>query len=120
MTIRRAPESFPGRCRRVEHNGVVYVVMTAQDKSVGIAGQTQQCLDGVDALLAEAETDKSKLLTATIYLADMAMKPAMEAVWLAWADRENPCARVCVGAPLSIQADPTNPLLIEIAASAAI
>ncbi|NKB55194.1 MAG: RidA family protein [Alphaproteobacteria bacterium] len=119
MEIKRGPESFPGRTRRVEYNGLVHVVMSAPDGTGSMAGQTQRCLDGVDALLAEAGTDKSRLVTATIYLSDMARKSEMNDVWVAWADRDNPCARVCVGATF----EPRNPpeeLLIEIAISAAI
>lgn len=120
MKIKRKAESYPGRTRRVEYGGLVHCVMTAQDKSVGMAGQTQLCLDGIDALLAEAGSDKSKLVTATVYIADMNMKAEMNDVWVAWADRDNPCARVCVGAGLSVQEDPAKPLLVEIYVSAAI
>lgn len=120
MTIKRGPESYPGRTRRVEHNGLVYCVMTAPDKSVSIRGQTEQCLAGIDALLVEAGTDKSKLVTATVYVSDMALKDEMNDVWVAWSDRDNPCARVCVGAELTHQDDPSKPLLVEIAVSAAI
>ena len=120
MTIRRGPESYPGRTRRVEYGGLVHCVMTASDKSASIQGQTEQCLAGIDVLLAEAGTDKSKLVTATVYVADMALKDEMNDVWVAWSDRHNPCARVCVGAELTHQADPSQPLLVEIAVSAAI
>jgi len=120
MKIERKAESYPGRTRRVAYGGLVHCVMTAPDKSATMAGQTQQCLDGIDALLAEAGSDKSKLVTATVYIADMTMKSDMNDVWVAWADRDNPCARVCVGAGLSVQEDPAKPLLVEIAVSAAV
>ena len=120
MNIKRQAESYPGRTRRVEYGGLVHCVMTPPDKSVSMAGQTRQCLERIDALLAEAGTDKSKLVTATVYIADMNMKTEMNDVWVAWADRDNPCARVCVGAGLSVQDDPAKPLLVEIAVSAAV
>lgn len=120
MTIKRGPESFPGRTRRVEYNGLVHCVMTAPDKTVSMAGQTKQCLDGIDVLLGEAGTDKSKLVTATVYLADMALKSEMNDVWVAWADRDNPCARVCVGVTFEPRSDAAEILLVEIAVSAAI
>lgn len=120
MTIKRGPESFPGRTRRVEYNGLVHCVMTAPDKTVSMAGQTRQCLDGIDMLLREAGTDKSKLVTATVYLADMALKSQMNDVWVAWADRDNPCARVCVGVTFEPRSDALETLLVEIAVSAAI
>ncbi len=50
----------------------------------------------------------------------MALKDEMNDVWVAWADRDNPCARVCVGVELTHQADPSQPHLVEIAVSAAI
>ncbi|HJP34797.1 MAG TPA: RidA family protein [Gammaproteobacteria bacterium] len=120
MTIKRGPESYLGRTRRVEYGGLVHLVMSAEDKSVSIGGQTEECLAKIDALLAEAGTDKSRLVTATIYVADMALKDEMNDVWVAWADRDNPCARVCVGVELTHQADPSQPHLVEIAVSAAI
>ena len=120
MIIKRKPESYPGRTRRVEYGGLVHCVMTAPDKSVSMAGQTRQCLDGIDALLTEAGSDKSRLVTATVYIADITVKAEMNDIWVAWADRDNPCARVCVGAGLSVQEDPSKPLLVEIAVSAAI
>ena len=53
MTIKRGPESYPGRTRTVQHNGLTYVVVSAPDKTDTMAGQTQQCLDWIDEFLAE-------------------------------------------------------------------
>ena len=119
MTIKRGPESYPGRTRTVEHNGLIHIVVSAPDKSDTMAGQTRQCLDWIDEILAEASTDKSKLVTATVYLADMARKSEMNDAWVAWADRDNPCARVCVGATFEPR-DPPEELLVEMAVSVAI
>ena len=55
--------------------------------------QTKDVLASIDRLLAEAGTDKSKLLQATIWLADMRDFAAMNAVWDAWVDTANPPAR---------------------------
>ena len=69
----------------VEHNGVVYVSgNTADDNSVDIREQTAQILKKIDGYLAQAGTDKSKLLSATVYVADMSQKPMMNEVWQAW------------------------------------
>lgn len=119
MEIKRGPESYPGRTRTVQHGGLVHVVMSAPDKTDDMAGQTRQCLDGIDAFLADAGTDKSKLVTATVYLSDMARKSEMNDVWVAWSDRDNPCARVCVGVTFEPR-DPPEELLVEIAVSAAV
>ena len=78
VSIRRGPESFPGRTRRVDYGGLVHCVMSAPDKTDTMAGQTRQCLDGLDLLLAEAGSEKSKLVTATVYLSDMALKSEMK------------------------------------------
>ena len=120
VSIRRGPESFPGRTRRVQYGGLVHCVMSAPDKTDTMAGQTRQCLDGLDLLLAEAGSEKSKLVTATVYLSDMALKSQMNDVWVAWADPANPCARVCIGVTFEPRADPEEQLLVEIAVSAAI
>ncbi|MBI5271011.1 MAG: RidA family protein [Burkholderiales bacterium] len=67
------------------HQGVVYLAgQIAEDGSHDIAGQTRQVLGAIDALLARAGSDKSKILRAQIYLADLAEFDAMNTVWEAW------------------------------------
>jgi enamine deaminase RidA (YjgF/YER057c/UK114 family) len=67
------------------HNGVCYLAgQVAEDGSQDIGGQTRQVLAMVDALLARAGTDKTKILRVQIYLADLAEFPGMNAVWDAW------------------------------------
>ncbi len=67
------------------HNGVCYLAgQVAADGSADISGQTQQVLAAIDALLARAGTDKSKLLRVEIFITDLADFPAMNAVWEAW------------------------------------
>ena len=67
------------------HNGVAYLAgQVAEDASADIAGQTRQVLAAVDALLARAGTDKTHILRAQIFLADLADFDAMNAVWEAW------------------------------------
>jgi enamine deaminase RidA (YjgF/YER057c/UK114 family) len=56
----------------------------AEDASQDIGGQTRQVLAAIDALLARAGSDKSKILMAQIFLADLADFPAMNAAWDAW------------------------------------
>jgi enamine deaminase RidA (YjgF/YER057c/UK114 family) len=101
--------------RVVEHNGTVYVAgTTAEDRSVGMRQQTEQVLARIDALLAKCGTDKSKLLSATVYISDMKQKAAMNEAWLAWIDRGNPPTRACVAVELG-----TPETLVEIAVTAA-
>ena len=83
--------------RVVEYNGVVYVAgLTADDRSLGMKAQTEQVLAKIDGYLAKAGTDKSKLLTAMIYITDMSQKPAMNEAWNAWIDPDNKSTRACV------------------------
>ena len=113
MTITRHPLN-QHMSASVEHNGVVYLCgFTAHDKSARMHEQAQQVLERIDAALAEAGTDKSKLLTATIYLTDLSYKPVVNEVWEAWIDANDKPTRATVGAMLDGGA------LIEIVVSAA-
>ena len=96
MTIKRYPGKAFGRSKSVEHNGIVYTVVTAPDVSADLKGQTQQALEQLDANLAEAGTDKSCLLSVTIYITDMSKKPVLNAVWDAWIGAGNWPQRACV------------------------
>ncbi len=67
------------------HNGVVYLAgQVADDTSQDMAGQTRQVLAAIDRLLAEAGSDKSRLLQVTIFITDMTEFAAMNAVWDQW------------------------------------
>lgn len=67
------------------HNGVCYLAgQVANDGSADITGQTRQVLGAVEALLARAGTDKTRILRVQIYLADLADFGDMNAVWDAW------------------------------------
>ena len=67
------------------HNGVAYLAgQVAGDAAQDIRGQTRQVLAAIDALLARAGSDKSKILRAQIFLADLTDFAAMNAVWEAW------------------------------------
>ncbi len=73
----------------------------ADDPSADISGQTRQVLAQIDHLLAEAGTDKTRLLSATIYLPDMRDFPAVNAVWEPWIAPGNAPARATIAAPLA-------------------
>ncbi len=113
LPITRFPGSAPGRSSIVVHNGLVFTVATADTYELDMAKQTREALANLDKQLAAAGTDKSRLLQTTIFLADMARKPEMNAVWLEWVDHDNAPQRACVGAELE-EGD-----LIEIIAIAA-
>ena len=85
----------------VVHGGVVYLAGQVPDDATGDAeAQTADVLRQVDALLAEAGTDKTRLLSATVVLRDIRNAPAMNRAWDAWLDPAHKPARMTVQAPL--------------------
>jgi enamine deaminase RidA (YjgF/YER057c/UK114 family) len=100
MTIRRLqPE---GRLAgAVVHGKLVYLAgQVAEDPSLDTEGQTEDVLRQIDALLAEAGTDKSRLLSCQIFLADIRDVADMNLAWDRWLDATNPPARATVEAKL--------------------
>ena len=99
--IKRFPGTVPTRSRAVAHNGIVYAVATAKNKSAPLYEQTKDALAQIDATLAEAGTSKSRILRATVYITDMSRKPEMDRAWDEWVDRANPPQRACIGVALA-------------------
>ena len=85
----------------VVHNGTVYLVEVPANLDADISAQTENLLGSIERLLAQAGSDKSRLLMATIYLADMADYDAMNAVWDAWLPEGSAPARACLQARLA-------------------
>jgi enamine deaminase RidA (YjgF/YER057c/UK114 family) len=84
------------------HNGVAYLAgQVPEDASQDIQGQTTQVLAAIDALLARAGSDKSRILMAQIYLADLADFPGMNQAWDAWVAPGNAPPRATVQAALA-------------------
>ncbi|WP_434620686.1 RidA family protein [Azospirillum sp. B2RO_4] len=113
MTIQRFHPT-PRLCDMVIHKDTVYLAGQIASEDMGdgsttVEAQTRDVLRQIDALLAEAGTSKSSILTATVYLADIATFAEMNAAWDAWVDKANPPARATVEAKL---ADPS--ILVEI------
>lgn len=87
------------------HNNTIYLAgQVAEDTSLDITGQTHQVLAAIDKLLAEAGSDKSKILSSTIYIANMVDFPAMNAVWDAWVMQGSTPPRATVEATLANRA----------------
>lgn len=83
----------------VMHGNVVYLAGQVGDSHTdSIADQTQQALNAIDGHLATAGTDKTKLLTATIWLADIRNFEEMNAVWDAWTAPDCAPSRACIEA----------------------
>ena len=86
----------------VVHGDTVYLAgQVADDTSVGVAGQTAQILAKIDARLEEAGTDKSKLLSANLWISDMRHFNEMNKLWDAWISPGNAPCRACVEATLA-------------------
>jgi enamine deaminase RidA (YjgF/YER057c/UK114 family) len=102
--------------RAVVHGDTVYLAGLTADKTAGqsVAAQTQEILAGIDALLAKAGTDKSKLLQATIWLQDIRTVDEMNKVWDAWVPPNCASARACIEARLQSPAK-----MVEIRVTAA-
>jgi enamine deaminase RidA (YjgF/YER057c/UK114 family) len=101
MNIKRL-HAGPRMSQGVIHNSVVYLAgQVAKDGDKDVADQTRQVLAAIDALLAEAGSDKTRILTATIYLADMADFPTMNGIWDAWVSAGSTPARATVEASLA-------------------
>jgi len=97
------------------HNGTVYLAgQVASDTTQDILGQTREVLGHIDRLLAEAGSDKSRIISTQIYITDMANFPAMNTVWEAWVVPGHTPPRATVEAKL---ADPAG--LVEIVVVAA-
>lgn len=112
MEIKRL-HTGPRMSQVVVHGGTVYTAgQVAEGKTV--TEQTETILANIDALLAEAGTDKSKLISATIWITDMKAFAEMNAVWDAWVLEVHTPARACVEAALA-----REDLLVEIAVIAA-
>jgi enamine deaminase RidA (YjgF/YER057c/UK114 family) len=101
MTIQRF-ENGTRFCRVLRHNGTVYVAgMTADDTSGDVVAQTRDTLAKIDHYLSMAGSEKSKLLTAVIWLRDIADFERMNSVWDGWIDRSAMPVRATVEARLA-------------------
>lgn len=87
----------------VVHNGIAYLSGFTAEPPEGkdVAQQTRETLATIDAYLARAGSDRTRLLTARIWLADIADFDAMNREWLAWLGDGPRPVRACVGAPLA-------------------
>jgi enamine deaminase RidA (YjgF/YER057c/UK114 family) len=94
----------PGRrlCEAVVHGDTVYLAgHVAADPSAGVYDQTRDILAQIDAHLAAAGTDRSRLLMVNVWLADMATFDELNRAWDEWVDREHLPARATVEARLA-------------------
>ena len=99
----------------VEANGMVFLAgIVAKNIEVGAGPQTKDILGEIDRLLKLCGTDKSKVVSATIWVSDIRHRDAMNEQWIAWTGGQNLPVRACIEAKL---ADPR--MLVEIQVTAA-
>lgn len=111
--IQRFSGLTPTRSRAVVHDGLVFTVAVSPDPDPGVYEQTRKALKRIDESLAMAGTDKSRILQAIVYVADIRQKEEMNRAWDEWVDRANPPMRACLGVDLE------HPHLVEIVMTAA-
>lgn len=102
MSIERH-EIGPRMSKAVVHGNTVYLagIVADQAKGKSVTEQTKDILEQIDGLLAKAGSDKSKLLTANIWITDMANFAEMNAVWDTWVVPGHTPARATVEAKLA-------------------
>ncbi|MBI05095.1 MAG: hypothetical protein CMI96_04690 [Pelagibacteraceae bacterium] len=109
-------DAGPRMSKAVRHGETIYTMgHVAQDRTGDIAAQTADVLSRLDSTLAKMGSEKSKLLSVTIYISDMEGFSAMNEVWDAWVDNPNAPARTTVGAPLA-----APDILVEMTAVASV
>ncbi len=102
MTITRIAKT-ERLSRVVIHEKVAYFSgLTADDKGQDTFGQTEQILAKADAFLEKIGSNRSLLLSATIWLRDIEDFDAMNSAWTAWIDKDEPPARATVQAVLGL------------------
>ena len=112
--ISRFPGLTPTRSRAVVHSDLVFTVAVAPDPvTPSLYEQTIKALARIDESLALCGTNKSKILSAIVYITDMKRKGEMNRAWDEWVDRKNPPMRACIGVTLE------DPHIVEIVVTAA-
>jgi len=116
--MREIKHVHPGKrmSEAVVYNGVAYLAgQVPDDASADVEGQTRQVLATIDRILAEVGSDKSRLLSAQVFLANIAEFAGMNRAWDAWVADVHPPARATIEARLA------NPdFKVEIVVSAAL
>ncbi|MGX9961832.1 RidA family protein [Roseomonas sp. F4] len=103
--IARTPGPFANRSRAVAHRlpgggGTIWALATARDKSAGVEAQTADVLEVIDGYLAAAGTDRTRLLRAEVFMADLSQKAAMDAAWTRWIPADEGPVRSAVQTPM--------------------
>jgi enamine deaminase RidA (YjgF/YER057c/UK114 family) len=104
----------PTRSRAVVHDGLIFTVAVAPDPvTPSLYEQTVNALARIDESLALCGSNKSRILSAIVYITDMKRKSEMNQAWDEWVDPKNPPMRACIGVELE------PPHIVEIVVTAA-
>lgn len=112
--IERVRGAYNGRNKSSAYKDLVWTVATSSETSVGIEEQTKLTLDTIQSNLQELGSDKSQIVSAQVYIANMADKPLMDVIWRHWIG-DNPNnwpQRACLGVDLE------GDVLIEVTVTA--
>lgn len=112
--IERKRGNYNGRNKSSAYRDLVWTVATSSDTTLDISGQTKLALEIIQGNLIELGSDKTRIVSAQVYIADMNSKSAMDIVWCEWFG-ENPQdwpQRACLGVALE------GDVLIEITVTA--
>ena len=112
--IERKRGNYNGRNKSSAYRDLVWTVATSSDTTIDISGQTKLALEIIQGNLIELGSDKTRIVSAQVYIADMNSKSAMDIVWCEWFG-ENPQdwpQRACLGVALE------GNVLIEITVTA--
>ncbi len=112
--IERKRGNYNGRNKSSAYRDLVWTVATSSDTTLDISGQTKLALEIIQGNLIELGSDKTRIVSAQVYIADMNSKSAMDIVWCEWFG-ENPQdwpQRACLGVALE------GNVLIEITVTA--
>ena len=111
--IDRFPGLTPTRSRAVVHDDLVFTVAVAPDPvTPSMYEQSVKALARIDESLALSGTGKGKILSAIVYISDIARKSEMNRAWDEWVDKANPPMRACIGVELE------PPHIVEIVVTA--
>ncbi|MDO5758851.1 MAG: RidA family protein [Rhodobacterales bacterium] len=86
-------DTGPRMSQMVRHNGTIYLAGQVGNPGDSVTEQTRTCLANIDRLLAEAGSDKTRILQTTIWMADMKDFAEMNAVWDTWVPQGHSPAR---------------------------
>ena len=100
--IERIRGAYIGRNKSAGYKDLVWTVATASDENLDLAGQTSQTLSVIESNLAELGSDKTRIVSAQVYIANINDKPVMDKVWNEWigSNPENWPQRACLGVDL--------------------